>query len=57
MTDNQMKFLAAVLLFLAWAGAIAAKHWWPDIDTGGFVMAIISALTGLGIIHVKGNTP
>jgi len=53
MTNNILKFIAAILLFAAWAGAIAAKHTWPDIDINAFVLAITSTLMGLGVYHVK----
>lgn len=56
MNNSQLKFLAAVLLFLAWAGAIVAKHFWPDLETSGFVTAVTSTLAGLGIYHIKGTT-
>ncbi len=54
--NNFLKLLAAVLLFAGWAGAIAAKHAWPDIDVGAFILAIQGGLTTLGIVHFKGNT-
>lgn len=48
-----LKFAAAVLLFAAWAGAVVAKHYWPDVDIHSFELAITAALGGIGVTQFR----
>jgi len=54
MTNSVLKFWATVLLFIAWIGLVVAKHYWPDLETNGVILAISSTLAGLGV-HTIGK--
>ena len=54
MTDNRLKFLAALLLFAGW-GYLVLFNGAPQ---DALIDALKMALAGLGVYHIgKGNTP
>jgi hypothetical protein len=55
MGNNIIKLVAGTILGLMWITLLIIKHKYPDIDTSGVIVAINSALVGLGILHVKGS--
>lgn len=57
MNNNTLKLIAAALLLILWMAAIAAKHFWPDIDISVFVATLMSLMTGLGVYHTTMADP
>lgn len=53
MTDNQLKFLAAVLLMSLWGALVI----WHGANQDLYVSAIYGILLGLGIIHATNGGP
>ncbi len=47
-----VKIYVGTVAAAIWLAAVVAKHFWPDLDTGGIVAACSSALGGLGVYHV-----
>ena len=43
------RIIACTIAGILWLGAIIAKHFWPDIETGAFMAACGAVITALGI--------
>ena len=59
MSSTYVKLYIGSVAALIWVAAVAAKHFWPDMDTGALVLACSNTLTALGVYHVAGagDTP